>query len=654
MGRAPAVLLVAMVAGCRAAAPPAVECPAAPAPVGGEPAGTAAAAAAVESLEQVGLVSDELQGRIAGYLAVRRADVADLSADGKRLVVLTRLGEAAQVHEVSGPLADRRQLTFETEPVRGARLLPGGALLYWVDRGGDENYQIYRLDPGARPVRLTDGKSRNQDLVVNHDGSRIAWSSNARNGVDFDLWTADPLRPDSARLAAQGAGWWAAVDLSRDGRRALVIETLSITEARLFLVDLESGSAELVAEQAAFRTARFAPDGGRAFVTSDRDGEFVVLHEVELATRSFRPLSRDLPWNVEELALSPAGDRLAFTINQGGRSALHLRDLRRGTTSPVRGAPAGVLRHLRFDRAGKRLAMTVDAGDRVGDAWVLDVASGRAAAWTASETGGVDPRRFVAPELVEYTTFDGARIPAWLYRPKRTGKLPVVVELHGGPESQARPIFSPLHQFLAAELGVAVLLPNVRGSDGYGKSYLALDDGMKRGDAVKDVGALLDWIAGNPNLDEGRVAVMGGSYGGFLVLAALVEYGERLRAGIDRVGISSFVTFLENTSAYRRDRRRVEYGDERVPEMRAFLEKVSPLNRAREIRSPLFVVQGGNDPRVPASEAEQIVRAVRAAGRAAWYLAFDDEGHGVHKHSNRSRYESLAAAFLIEHLGLTL
>ncbi len=316
------------------------------------------------------------------------------------------------------------------------------------------------------------------------------------------------------------------------------------------------------------------------------------------------------------------------------------------------GIPAGVIEGLRFHRRRGLLGFTLMRAAAPADTWTLDVERGKVERWTRSEVGGLNASRFVSPTLVRYPTFDRdaegkpRQIPAFYFRPPGKGPHPVLIEIHGGPEGQWRPYFSSLLQYFAVELGVAVLAPNVRGSDGYGKSYLLLDNGRKREDSVRDIGALLDWIAKRPELDAKRVLVHGGSYGGYMVLASLIHYRQRIRAGVDWVGISSFLTFLQNTQAYRRDLRRAEYGDERDPEMRKFLHAISPLTRAREITSPLFVIQGANDPRVPASESTQLVRAVRSSGSPVWFLLAENEGHGFRKKANRDLAMMLTALFV--------
>jgi dipeptidyl aminopeptidase/acylaminoacyl peptidase len=316
--------------------------------------------------------------------------------------------------------------------------------------------------------------------------------------------------------------------------------------------------------------------------------------------------------------------------------------------------PLGIISSLEFSPDGQTLGMTFARPDAPVDAYALDIASGELTQWTYSEIGGLDPSKFVVPDRIRVKSFDGREVPAYYYRPKvASGKNPaaVLITIHGGPESQFQPYFSGALQFYVNELGIAVIAPNVRGSSGYGKTYLKLDNAEKREDSVKDIGALLDWVAEQPELDAQRVAVSGGSYGGYMTLASLVHYGDRLKAGIDVVGIANFITFLESTAAYRQDLRRVEYGDERDPAMRKKLVEISPLTRADEIQSALLVIHGKNDPRVPFGEAEQIADKVRANKRDVWTVYASNEGHGFSKKDNADYARAVQVLFLKEHLG---
>jgi dipeptidyl aminopeptidase/acylaminoacyl peptidase len=607
-------------------------------------------------------IPEALRDRMQQYLNTRSAVVLDIADDGNGLLVATRFGETNQVHFIAKPGGARQQLTFGREPVNQGRFVPGSsgksrAVIYVTDAGGNEQYQISRLDlDGWRTTRLTDGKSRNVSPVWSGDGQRLAWASTARNGRDLDVWVSDGVGGTGATLAVEGKGQYLPLSFSLDKKSLLVLEEISIAETRLHLADLEHRTVKSLTpndKPVAYRDALLAPDGVSAYITSDRDGEFVSLYQFDLARSEWRALAPDIHWNVEEIALSGDGRSLAFITNEGGVGRLYVVDTRTRKLKPISALPAdGIPTGLKFAREAPVLAFSVLSATRTGDAYTYDLRQNALTRWTESEMGGLDPARFTAPKLIEFESFDGLKVPAFYHRPAGPGPFPALVLIHGGPEAQARPFFSPLVRYLVDEAGIAVFEPNVRGSDGYGKTYLSLDNAQKREDSVKDIGALLDWVAKQPDLDAKRLAVMGGSYGGYMVLASLVHFSDRLKAGIDMVGISNFVTFLENTAEYRRDLRRVEYGDERDPAMRQHLEAIAPLNHADEIQSALFVAQGANDPRVPAKEAEQIRDAVRKAGHEVWYILAPDEGHGFHKKENRDTFTLLSILFLQNHLGL--
>jgi dipeptidyl aminopeptidase/acylaminoacyl peptidase len=591
-----------------------------------------------------------LAERLEQYQNARSAALFDVAPDGGALLVGTRFGSTVQLHLVTAPGGMREQLTFGREPVRAARFAPDDPRLvyYLQDTGGGEAYQVYRLDRRTgRAERLTDGESRHGSLVVSPDGRRLAWSGTARNGRDTDVYLAGSARPRDARRIVEGEGSFFPLDFSRDGRSLLVVRLRSISDADLLLVDVETGrSRPLLSGTGSVRDAAFAADGGAAYVVTDRFGDRNALYRVDLrgGAGAVAAAAPGVTFDVERLAVAPDG-RVAFTSNADGYSRLHLLT-RKGRVSATR-LPPGVAGELRFPSAASdRLAISISGSTSPLDVHVLHLASGRLDRWTRSEVGGLHPAAFVEPELVRYPSTDGLEIPAFLYRKAGPGRRPVVVLWHGGPEGQYRPGFAPFVQFLATELGVAVLAPNVRGSDGYGKAYLAMDDGVRREESLADVGATFDFIASRSDLDPSRVAVYGGSYGGYLALASMAFFGERVHAAVNVVGISSIPTFLRNTADYRRDLRRAEYGDERVPEVLAVLERISPLHHVDRLRAPLLVVHGRNDPRVPQSEAEQIVRAVREKGEEVWYLLALDEGHGFQKKENRDVMTAVIALFL--------
>jgi dipeptidyl aminopeptidase/acylaminoacyl peptidase len=601
-------------------------------------------------------IPDELRERLGQYLDVRTASLQALSADASEALIATRFASTQQIHRVRGPLAARTQLTFAEEPVSAASYVPGttGEIVYRSDRGGDEQYRLFHHDLAtgvATPI--TPAATRTLGYAWAPDGSVLAFSNNARNGRDFDIWLGDGRDPESARMLAATEGAFYPLEISADGAKLLVWEYVSSADQRVHLVDMATGEmAALTPDEprSSHHHAVFAKGGARVYITSDREGEFAELYEIEVATGEWRPITRDISWDVTNLAIGPSGRTLAYTTNEGGVDVLRLLDTLTGIHRQVEGVAAGVISELQFAADAPILGFTVNAPRHPNDVYTLDLRRSDLVRWTESEVGGLSEESFVEPEIIAVKSFDGLEVPGLYYAPPTPGPHPVVIYIHGGPESQSRPWFASLAQFSLIERGIALVYPNVRGSTGYGKTYLSLDDQKNREDAVRDIGAFLDWIDENPDLDGDRVAVVGASYGGYMVLASLIHFGDRLRAGITSVGISNFVTFLDNTADYRRDIRRAEYGDERDPQMRAFLQRISPLSRADEIGGALFVAHGANDPRVPASEAEQIVEAVRAAGHEVWYMLALNEGHGFRRRENLDLQLQLLVLFYEEHL----
>lgn len=610
------------------------------------------------AIEGIPEIPPELQQRLRRYQFARSASFAGWTADG-RLAVSTRFGNTSQLHLVDKPMGARRQITFFDEPVNGGSWSPTGArngVIYTRDAGGDENYQLEYLDPAAgMPVRLTDGRGRADTGVWSADGTKYAFTWTARTGVASDIYVDDPLDRMQPQLVYEAAEpGWAAVDWSPDGKSLLLLRFVSVNETYIYVYDLAARKlAEIEpAKVKAARGALFARDGKGVYITSDLGTEFRTLRYVDLATGKVTDLTRDLiRWEIQDVAISRDGRYLAYVVNEDGASRLGVMDLVQHADLIPPQLPFGVIGTMGFDAAGKRLAFSLQTPAQPSDVFVWTLADGGFERWTESEIGPLDAKTLVAPSLVRYPSFDRfhgkpREIPAWVYKPAGAGPHPVLISIHGGPEGQAQPVFSMNVQQWAVELGYAVILPNVRGSSGYGKTYVALDNGMKREDSVKDIGALLDWIATQPDLDAKRVVVIGGSYGGYMVLASMTHYNERLRGAIDIVGISNFVTFLESTAEYRRDLRRPEYGDERDPKMREFLQKISPLNNASKISKPMLIVQGQNDPRVPVTESEQMVAKIRANGGEVWFLVGLNEGHGFQKRDNIDYYQWAVALFL--------
>lgn len=580
------------------------------------------------------------------YTEYRSASLADWHPTRRELLIATRFANTPQIHRVRMPGGARTQLTFFDEPVTFATYQPrtGAYFLFTKDVGGNEFGQIYRYDVAARrSVRLTRGdRAQNGGIRWSHAGDRIAYGSTRRNGADRDLYVLDPADSTSDRLLlqVQGGGWGVA-DWSPDDRRLVALEFLSVNRSRLWLVDAASGSkAELAPRDApdtvAYGDARFSADGHAVYVTTDQGSEFQRLARLDLATRRLTPLTPAIAHDVTEFELRPDGRTIAFVVNADGLSKLYLLDTRTGAYRQVSGIPAGIIGGLDWHPTLGLLGFTLSTVRSPGDVYVLDAARGAVTRWTESETGGLDPSALPEPSLVRWTSFDGREITGFYYRPpaRFTGRRPVIIDIHGGPEGQSQPGFQGRDTYLLAELGVAMIQPNVRGSTGYGKSFTKLDNGTRRLDSVRDIGALLDWIAAQPDLDASRVMVTGGSYGGYMTLAVATMYDRRIRCALEVVGISNFVTFLTNTESYRRDLRRAEYGDERDPEIRAFFERIAPVNQTDSITKPLFVVQGANDPRIPRTESKQMVAKVKQHGTPVWYLLASDEGHGFRKKAN--------------------
>jgi dipeptidyl aminopeptidase/acylaminoacyl peptidase len=604
-------------------------------------------------LDDMDEIPQRIKDRMTQYSAARGASLRAFSPEDGSLLISTRFGDTSQLHRVRGPMMDRKQLTFFNEPIAAAfydPARPKAGFYFAMDSGGAERYQYYwfDLDAGTNTL-LTDGKSRHESPRLSHKTSRLVFAGNARNTKDLDLYVQEGSA--APKLLKEVTGSWQPQDWSPDDKRIVVRQYVSITESYLHVVDASTGASEQLNKnlKVAYGDAVFAQTGNALFYTTDHESEFQRLVHHDLTTNKVTVITPKIDWDVEHVAVTPKW--LAFVVNEGGRSVLYRAPASKPTAYEKLELPVGVIANLEFDHKGERLGATITSTDSASDVYVVTMANKKVERWTESEVGGLNPKAFVTPTLITYKSFDGREIPAWFYKPKNAaGPVPVVIAIHGGPEAQSRPDFNPAQHYWVNELGLAVLIPNVRGSAGYGKTYLTLDNAEKREDSVKDIGALLDWIGTQPALDQKRVAVIGGSYGGFMVLASLAMFPERIACGVDVVGISNFVTFLEKTEAYRRDLRRVEYGDERDPKMRELLEKISPTTNAKKITSPLFIVQGKNDPRVPLNEAEQMVKTVRGQGKRVWYLMAKDEGHGFQKKTNRDVYMQSTALFFERYL----
>ncbi len=565
------------------------------------------------------------------------------------LTVSRRAGQTSQLFRIAEPMGKAEQITFFNEPVRGAQWAPktGEYLLITRDKGGSEANHLFRYDPKSKTeAQLTSGDTTNAAGPWNAARSHLIVRSapldkSGKKDPEVTFYALDPKAPEKMAplITLQGAGWYPSVWRDTDNKLLLTLY-ISATERKLFEIDLATKTRKEIPEM------EFSNDdeeggleaGTKTFVRryDDGKGEFRKLFLLDTRTGKKTGVSDEIEWDVEAWQVSPDGKILAFTTNENGRSVLHFRDTRtlQEIDTPI--LPAAQFSQLRWHPTLPHLALTINDPNSPSDVFEIDVPGKKMIRWTNSKPASFDAPLAANAEIVQWKSFDGKMISGILYRPaaKFSGPRPVIVSIHGGPEGQSRPSFMGRWHYFLNEMGAAVLFPNVRGSSGFGKTFLTLDNGKRREDSVKDIGAMLDWVGAQPSLDAKRIAITGGSYGGYMSLATSVHYADRIGCAVDSVGIANFVSFLERTETYRRDLRRSEYGDERDPDMRTFLTAISPLTNAQKIKKPLFVVHGTNDPRVPFFEAQQIVEKVRANGTSVWTLYADNEGHGFAKRAN--------------------
>ena len=614
-------------------------------------------------LEDIPAIPNSIKEDLSKFQNVRSAAFRGFNNQNEGLFISTRFGNVSQLHLVKSPGAARNQITYFQEPIGSVAIHPTqSSIAFTMDRGGSEYSQIYLLDTkSASTQMLTDGVSRNGGPLWSNSGDRIAFQSTKRNGSSNDVWVMSIDDPQNTKLILESpdGSWWGAVDWTENDDKVLIQNYISIANSKAYIVDLNTQKKTLLLGKkdapSVNSALAFDKDDKGIFFITNQYGEFNQLAYYNIATSEVTVISKEISWDVDGFSISEDSKKAAFVVNENGYSSLYLLNPKSFAFKKVTTLPIGLIGSMQFSKDNRSLGLTLNTYQSPSDTYVLDLQYsslryGKLTRWTYSEVGGLDTSKFVEPELIHYESFDGRKIPAFIYAKKTGSPQPVIISIHGGPEGQARPSFSSTYQLWMANLGAAVITPNVRGSDGYGKEYLSLDNGFKREDSVKDIGALLDWIETQPHLDSSRVAVYGGSYGGYMVLASAVHYSDRLKAAVDIVGISNFVTFLKNTKDYRRDLRRVEYGDERDPDMEAFLQNISPNNNVDQIQVPMFVMQGENDPRVPVTEAEQVVKSLRNNGKKVWYMNALNEGHGYRKKENRDIYQQAVILFLKENL----
>ena len=597
---------------------------------------------------------------VAPYGQFRQARLLGWHPTERRILISTVFSNVSQVHEVRSPGGARTQLTFFRDGVTGgASYDPAGryVLLRKDTSGGGEAMQLFRYDlDSGRLTRLTGGKARHGVPAWSRRTGTIAYSSTKRNGQDRDLYVMNPLDPSTERIIAEVEGTWDALDWSPDDKEVLAVQLIpGSTETRLWRIDVASKGRTLVTPETGqpsrWSAAQFSADGRAVFALSDREADFTRVWKGDLASRTWTPFT-ETGLAVEAFSVSHTGGLLAVVADRGSTSELLLVDESTRRRRPAVQLPPGVISGVAWHRSGSAVAIEFAGARTFSDVYAIEVKSGRLERWTASEMGGASPDSLPDAEVVEWKSFDGRMISGILYRPaaRFTGPRPVIVNVHGGPERRERPRGLGRSNYFRNEMGIAIIYPNVRGSSGYGSTFEHLDDQRKREDAVKDIGALLDWIATRPDLDKSRVMMTGSSYGGYITLAAAIKYGDRIRCALEGFGLSDFVAFLDGTDPSRRRDRLAEYGDPADPEMRAFLKSISPLTHASKLKIPLYVAQGAKDTRVPPDQAEAMVKAVRANGTTVWYVVYDaghEELPGTANDFNQYAWVLFAQKFLL-------
>ncbi len=611
-----------------------------------------------KNIEAIGVppIPASLAREVAPYAGIYGLPLAGWSPVGRE-VWLKGLSSVTWISRVASPGAspEASSIYIQAGGIYDVYFQPQGKYLaYTRDANGNESFQLYLYEiSGRNSTLLSDGKSRNTEPVWSNTGDRIVYSSSPSGAEGVDLRVLNPFDPKTDRLLEKSSGsYLKAYDWSPDDKSVVYCDFSSNTASSLWLVDVATGKNVSLSEKSdkpeLYDFPQFSKDGKRVYVVTDRDSDFRRLAYIDLASKKISYVPSSGQWDVEEFQLAPDGRTLAFITNEDGISRLHLIDVGTGVARPVPQLPVGILSDVKWKRDSAELALNFKSSRTPNDVYSVNAQTGKVELWAKNVTNGVDTSKFSQPELIHWPTFDKRAVSGFLYRPpaKFTGKRPVIIDIHGGPEEQYRPGFIDEDNYLLNELGVAKIYPNVRGSSGYGKTFLSLDNGPRRDDAVKDIGALLDWIKTQPDLDADRVLVEGSSYGGYLALSTAYNYSDRIRGTVSDSGISNLASFVEHTEGWRRDLQRAEFGDERDPKTRDFMDRTAPVNNAQKIRKPLLIIQGQNDPRVPFGDAAKLVAATKDR-IPVWYILAKDEGHGFAQQSNRD-YRTYATILFVK------
>lgn len=611
--------------------------------------------------ENIAEIPKELSNEVKKYSESRSASLGDIHPLTNEIIINTRFGSTPQLHRVSKSMGARTQITFFDEPVGATSYEPlkGDYLVYSKDIGGNEFGQLFKLDlKTLQSTLLTDGgKSQNGGITWRKDGKGFYYASTKRNGGDRDIYYMDPNNPKSEKLILQvKGGGWGIQDISPDNKKLVLGEYISINESYIWLLDIETGKLTEVTDRnskgISQSEATFSNLSNEIWLVTDKDNEFQRLAAMNLNTKKTTYYTSDIPWNVESFNLSEDKKSIVFITNEGGLNKMYLMNTGTKAYKEIKNLPIGLISGARFTKDNQTIFFNQSTAQSASDVYQLNIKTAKIERWTESELGEMQPSDMSVPKFIEWKSFDDLKISGFYYpaSPKFKGKRPVIIMIHGGPEGQSMASFLDSNNFYTSEMGVSLVYPNVRGSSGFGKTYLEKDNGFLREDSVKDIGALLDWIAKQPELDKDKIMIMGRSYGGYMTLATAFHYADRIKCSVDIVGISNFNTFLKNTEEYRRDLRRAEYGDERDSKMAAFFDKTAPLNNTDKIKKPMFIIQGTNDPRVPVTEAMQMRDKLKAQGNTVWYLEAKDEGHAFKKKANIDYVRLAIIRFMQEYL----
>ena len=611
--------------------------------------------------ENIAEISKQLSNEVKKYSESRSASLGDIHPLTNEIIINTRFGSTPQLHRVSKSMGARTQITFFDEPVSATSFEPlkGEYLVYSKDIGGNEFGQLFKLDlKTLQSTLLTDGgKSQNGGITWRKDGKGFYYASTKRNGGDRDIYYMDPNNPKSEKLILQvKGGGWGIQDISPDNKKLVLGEYISINESYIWLLDIETGKLSEVTDRnskgISQSEATFSNLSNEIWLVTDKDNEFQRLAAMNLNTKKTTYYTSDIPWNVESFNLSEDKKSIVFITNEGGLNKMYLMNTGTKAYKEIKNLPIGLISGARFTKDNQTIFFNQSTAQSASDVYQLNIKTAKIERWTESELGEMQPSDMSVPKFIEWKSFDDLKISGFYYpaSPKFKGKRPVIIMIHGGPEGQSMASFLDSNNFYTSEMGVSLVYPNVRGSSGFGKTYLEKDNGFLREDSVKDIGALLDWIAKQPELDKDKIMIMGRSYGGYMTLATAFHYADRIKCSVDIVGISNFNTFLKNTEEYRRDLRRAEYGDERDSKMAAFFDKTAPLNNTDKIKKPMFIIQGTNDPRVPVTEAMQMRDKLKAQGNTVWYLEAKDEGHAFKKKANIDYVRLAIIRFMQEYL----